>query len=137
MEAVIGFVSSVNPLELVMLKPFNPILGETFQAKIGGIPIYYEQISHHPPISSYFMKSSEFTISGNLIAIANVSLNSGSGGNAGKMFIQMKNGNKFEVSFFAGEISGLIYGKRKYAVCSKAFVLERNHQLVAEISANK
>jgi len=95
MEAVIGFVSSVNPLELVMLKPFNPILGETFQAKIGGIPIYYEQISHHPPISSYFMKSSEFTIYGNLIAIANVSLNSGSGGNAGKMYIQMKNGNKF------------------------------------------
>ena len=27
-------------------KPFNPILGETFQGIIGNIPIYLEQISH-------------------------------------------------------------------------------------------
>jgi hypothetical protein len=32
---------------------------------------------------------------GSLIAVANVSLNSGSGGNAGKMTIIMKNGNIF------------------------------------------
>lgn len=33
-------------------KPLNPILGETFQAKLkdGGM-VYMEQISHHPPIS--------------------------------------------------------------------------------------
>lgn len=85
-----------------MLKPFNPILGETFQAYIGGVPICYEQISHHPPISAYSMSCDEFTIYGNLVAVANVSLNSGSGGNAGKMNIVMKNGNKFEVSFFPG-----------------------------------
>lgn len=28
-------------LELRSEKPFNPILGETFQGYIGGIPIYY------------------------------------------------------------------------------------------------
>jgi hypothetical protein len=55
MKSVIGFMLSVAPLELIMLKPFNPILGETFQAYLGGIPLSYEQISHHPPISSYYM----------------------------------------------------------------------------------
>ena len=33
-------------------KPLNPILGETFQARLkDGSMIYMEQISHHPPIS--------------------------------------------------------------------------------------
>ena len=36
-------------------KPFNPILGETYQGYIRGCPVYAEQISHHPPISSYLM----------------------------------------------------------------------------------
>jgi hypothetical protein len=42
------------------LKPFNPILGETFQGLLGGIPIFMEQTFHHPPISSFFMRTSDF-----------------------------------------------------------------------------
>lgn len=35
-------------------KPFNPILGETFQgAYPNGTQVYIEQIAHHPPISSW------------------------------------------------------------------------------------
>lgn len=36
-------------------KPFNPILGETYQGYVDGCPLYIEQISHHPPISAYYM----------------------------------------------------------------------------------
>lgn len=35
-----------------MIKPFNPILGETFQAVIGDYEVGVEQISHHPPITA-------------------------------------------------------------------------------------
>jgi hypothetical protein len=41
-------------------KPFNPILGETYQGIVGGIPVFLEQISHHPPISTFYMKTDEF-----------------------------------------------------------------------------
>ena len=35
-------------------KPFNPILGETYQATYpDGTNIFLEQISHHPPVSMY------------------------------------------------------------------------------------
>jgi hypothetical protein len=35
-------------------KPFNPILGETWEAALpDGSRIYLEQISHHPPISAF------------------------------------------------------------------------------------
>lgn len=55
MKNVVTLFATVPTLELVMQKPFNPILGETFQAYLKGIPIYYEQISHHPPISAFYM----------------------------------------------------------------------------------
>jgi hypothetical protein len=35
-------------------KPFNPILGETWEACLpDGCTIFLEQISHHPPISAF------------------------------------------------------------------------------------
>jgi Oxysterol-binding protein len=38
-------------------KPFNPILGETWQATLSdGTAVYLEQISHHPPVSAFQMK---------------------------------------------------------------------------------
>ena len=37
-------------------KPFNPVLGETWQAALpDGTAIALEQISHHPPISAFQM----------------------------------------------------------------------------------
>ncbi len=36
-------------------KPFNPILGETFQCEIGGLQYFAEQVSHHPPVSAFLM----------------------------------------------------------------------------------
>ncbi|KXZ54450.1 hypothetical protein GPECTOR_4g1001 [Gonium pectorale] len=38
-------------------KPFNPILGETWQASLSdGTSMYMEQISHHPPVSAFHME---------------------------------------------------------------------------------
>ena len=51
-KLVASFFAGIPALHLNSAKPFNPILGETFEFKVGGIPIYMEQISHHPPISA-------------------------------------------------------------------------------------
>lgn len=38
-------------------KPFNPILGETWQAVLSdGTSMFMEQISHHPPVSAFHME---------------------------------------------------------------------------------
>jgi len=40
------------------MKPFNPILGETWQARMeDGTSMCMEQISHHPPISAFIMET--------------------------------------------------------------------------------
>ena len=43
-------------------KPLNPILGETYQAYgQDGAIIFGEQISHHPPTSSFLIEHKNYT----------------------------------------------------------------------------
>jgi hypothetical protein len=59
-----------------MEKPFNPIIGETYQGYIDNCPVYLEQISHHPPISAYYLIGRGYIIEGNIEPKANLGLNS-------------------------------------------------------------
>ena len=46
------------------LKPFNPILGETYQGQYNsGLQVLAEQISHHPPVSSWQVEDAEGRVS--------------------------------------------------------------------------
>ncbi|KAG1706624.1 Oxysterol-binding protein-related protein 2 [Nymphon striatum] len=49
-------------------KPFNPLLGETFELQRPdiGFRIISEQVSHHPPVSAFHADSSEFTFKGSI-----------------------------------------------------------------------
>ena len=56
-------------------KPYNPIIGETFRCywdHSNGSKTFYlaEQVSHHPPISSFYATNRQdgFTISGTILA---------------------------------------------------------------------
>ncbi|CAF2849541.1 unnamed protein product [Rotaria sp. Silwood2] len=52
-----------------MSKPFNPLLGETYELKMEGkSPFHYiaEQVSHHPPISALHVRGQNWTLSSNV-----------------------------------------------------------------------
>jgi hypothetical protein len=56
------------PFQVSFHKPFNPILGETYQSVFpNGVEVYAEQISHHPPVSSWQVidPSGKFVFYGN------------------------------------------------------------------------
>ncbi|KFM24462.1 Oxysterol-binding protein 9 [Auxenochlorella protothecoides] len=54
LKLVVAFAISGLRQQISFGKPFNPILGETFQgAYPNGTQVYIEQIAHHPPISSW------------------------------------------------------------------------------------
>ena len=57
-------------------KPFNPILGETFQGHYSGDPIYIEQVSHHPPISYLSIYGNKYKAHFQFIPKPKVELNS-------------------------------------------------------------
>lgn len=46
-------------------KPFNPILGETFELEGNDWKLLAEQVSHHPPISVVYVKSNTYEIKTN------------------------------------------------------------------------
>ncbi|KAJ0393599.1 hypothetical protein P43SY_007641 [Pythium insidiosum] len=50
------------------LKPFNPILGETYQAELNdGTLAYCEHTSHHPPISNFEVLNDRYSICGHIL----------------------------------------------------------------------
>ena len=55
-------------------KPFNPLLGETFEYFDGDVRCVLEQVSHHPPISAFYCDCDDYTIWGHISAKANLSL---------------------------------------------------------------
>eukprot|EP00828_Plagiopyla_frontata_P023741 TRINITY_DN3033_c0_g2_i1.p1 TRINITY_DN3033_c0_g2~~TRINITY_DN3033_c0_g2_i1.p1 ORF type:complete len:417 (-),score=63.80 TRINITY_DN3033_c0_g2_i1:58-1308(-) len=73
---VVAFNVTSLHLGMGQNKPFNPILGETFQGKIDGNLIYLEQISHHPPISSLLYFGKEVKINATLEVCVNLYPNS-------------------------------------------------------------
>lgn len=83
MKAAICFALGNLLLYIDMAKPFNPILGETYQGFIDGCPVYGEQTSHHPSTSSLFLVGRGYFVSGNIESTVLLNMNSISGANAG------------------------------------------------------
>ena len=83
MKQIMCFALGFSVSYIEMEKPFNPILGETYQGLIDGCPVYGEQISHHPPISSLFMEGRGYKIYGSFEAKVEMGVNSASGINEG------------------------------------------------------
>ena len=124
------FLSTVNLLQMKLEKPFNPILGETFQGYLGGIPVCLEQISHHPPISAFYMETDEFMFYGNLEAKVEMGLNSIEGFSCGFLHVEFKQTKvHFECVQPGIEISGIVSGARKFRVINKAAIICRQSNL--------
>lgn len=57
-------VSALSSNWLRMNKPFNPLLGETYELTQDDVRMICEQVSHHPPISAYHAESKHFELHG-------------------------------------------------------------------------
>lgn len=84
---------SIGTVGILMDKPFNPILGETIQLWIDGCPMYVEQISHHPPIASYYFIGRGYTIHGMIEPKMNFGMNYIRGFSPQPNFINFRNSN--------------------------------------------
>jgi hypothetical protein len=69
MENVCAFIVSAYSSNWLRLnKPFNPLLGETYEYEIEelGIRVLLEQVSHHPPVSAWHAESNHFVLHGTI-----------------------------------------------------------------------
>jgi len=96
--------------------PLNPILGETFQgATEKGSKFYAEQISHHPPITYFYLEGPNdlYTFSGYFeIKAWPTGLSTLNGSREGKQILNFQDGGLISIKDPNMEISGLTYGER-------------------------
>lgn len=57
-------VSGYSVTSYRVMKPFNPLLGETFELNKEGFRLISEQVSHHPPVSALHCQHKLFTFWG-------------------------------------------------------------------------
>lgn len=113
------------------LKPFNPILGETFQACYkDGSQMFLEQISHHPPMSAFQLIGPNhiFHMHGFHEFAASMSPNSVLGQQLGQNVVEFFDGGRITYTNPYALVKGIVWGERNFTWVGTAhFVDEKNH----------
>ncbi|XP_066247528.1 oxysterol-binding protein-related protein 2 [Euwallacea similis] len=67
LKYIIGFAVSALASNWERLgKPFNPLLGETYELEREDFKIVCEQVSHHPPVSAFHAESEDWVFHGSI-----------------------------------------------------------------------
>ena len=122
MKYILAFaVSGIHqgPVKCRSRAPFNPILGETYQAinENDGSRLYIEQTEHHPPTFNFNVvgpnKHFEYNGFGTINAHLD-NINMIKGERVGKILLKFDDGSLFTFTALYTRINGIIMGDRIY-----------------------
>ena len=135
---VTTYLMSSLHFSVIQIKPFNPIIGETFQCRIGNIDLYIEQTVNHPITLNIYGKeiNGEFIMYGHLITDASIHVNSLYTSRLGKYFIKFKDGTLFRVIMPPITLKGLSMGDRIFNFIDKGLVMDLTNNLCSYIEMN-
>ncbi|KRX03923.1 hypothetical protein PPERSA_12128 [Pseudocohnilembus persalinus] len=118
-------------------KPFNPIIGETFQARVNGYPTYFEQTTHHPPVCNYIHYGPGYKIYGANYPEVHTKANSLEGYQRAHPTVQYENNGKKIYMFYNNFIIyNLLIGQRYMNCIGRVYTLDPETRLVAEVIYN-
>ena len=130
-----------NPLTCLSRAPFNPILGETYQAvhPIDGSKIYLEQTEHHPPTFNYSLvgPNNKYTFNGFGTIKAHLdSINVIKGERVGKNILKFDDGSIFTFSILKSRISNIVMGERTYNYYGDLVIKDYRNKVECVMSLN-
>jgi len=136
LKFVMAFAISGLHLTVGMEKPFNPILGETFQSEFSdGSQAFVEQVSHHPPICSWLISGPEgkFTYYGSGESVAKFRTNAMTVGMKGTHQVSFPDGTviKFQTPLF--NISGVVMGNRVVEYFGDIVFIDEKNSLIGHV----
>lgn len=120
-------------------KPFNPILGETYQARFpDGTQVFCEQFAHHPPVSGYemFGPDDAYHLFGHGEWHASFSGNSVKGHQTGRSTLRFRNGTAIHIQWPHIVIRGLLMGDRIIEYAKEATFVDRENNLTGVLTFN-
>lgn len=109
---VTWFIAGLHHVFERWAKPFNPILGETWQASLpDGSSIFLEQISHHPPISAFELcgPGNKYVFSGLSQPAVSYKTNAVRTTAKGYRAVMFADGTQIRIEYPAYFLKGLLY----------------------------
>ncbi|KAE8994030.1 hypothetical protein PR003_g20626 [Phytophthora rubi] len=137
--AVAGLHHSIG-----QLKPFNPILGETFQSTLNdGTDVSCEHTSHHPPISNFQFTGEKYSVAGFVLWHASMSVKSNAMLNTNKGPVRVTfpdteglPGTMIEYNLPYLQIGGLLWGDRTVDIMGNMMFDDKKNHLQCELRLN-
>ena len=135
---VTTYLMSSLHFSVIQIKPFNPIIGETFQCRIGNIDLYIEQTVNHPITLNIYGKemNGEYIMYGYLITDASVHVNTLITSRLGEYYIKFKDGTLFRVIMPPINLKGLSVGDRLFNFYDKGLVIDLTNNLCSYTQMN-
>jgi len=150
-EPIVDIVDPIERMKMLMTwsvstlhigigqkKPFNPILGETYQGKIGDLSIYFEQTEHHPPIAHYLIVGKNLKMHGKYQIVAHTYPNSAKAATYGRRCFEIKGKNpcRYTVTYPEAEITGMMFGRRTFKYIDDYVFKDKTNKIYALIRFN-
>ena len=126
-------------LTTTQVKPFNPIIGETFQCRIGNLKLYLEHTVNHPITANFYGIDDDKTyeIYGYQITDASVTPNTCMATRLGKYHIKFLRDNTiFRIRIPDALVRGITMGDRLFSYENKCLVMDITNRLCSYIEIN-
>eukprot|EP00475_Leptophrys_vorax_P028174 TRINITY_DN4065_c0_g1_i1.p1 TRINITY_DN4065_c0_g1~~TRINITY_DN4065_c0_g1_i1.p1 ORF type:complete len:943 (-),score=238.86 TRINITY_DN4065_c0_g1_i1:62-2890(-) len=136
LKYVMVFIISGLHRGLAQKKPFNPILGETFQCYFSdGTQISLEQTAHHPPISAFDMRAPDesYVYTGQHEYKATLGMNYATGVQDGNNEVRFSDGGIVQFNMPTIMIKGVLWGARHIYWCKSMTFTDPRNSLYCEL----
>ena len=126
-------------LTTTQVKPFNPIIGETFQCRIGNLKIYLEHTVNHPITANFYGIDDDKTYEmfGYQITDASVTPNTCMATRLGIYNIRfIKDNTLFRIRIPDALVRGITMGDRMFSYENKCLVMDMTNRICSFIEMN-
>ena len=132
---VIVHLFSVLHISTIQTQPFKPVLGETFQCKIGDFIFYVENTSSEPLTNNFYGydENKNYKVYGYQISDIASRPNGILASKVGKYFIELKDGTKYLLRFPNTSLKGISFGDRLFNYVDKIVVVDLTNNLAAYV----
>eukprot|EP00475_Leptophrys_vorax_P045828 TRINITY_DN9663_c0_g1_i3.p1 TRINITY_DN9663_c0_g1~~TRINITY_DN9663_c0_g1_i3.p1 ORF type:complete len:383 (+),score=93.85 TRINITY_DN9663_c0_g1_i3:60-1208(+) len=138
-KCVLAFALGALKQNCKQWKPFNPILGETYQAQYSdGTLMFLEQTSHHPPVSHWqmFGPNDSFQFFGYALWEASMMGNALKGTTHGPNVVAFPDGDKISFTIPYLWLRGILWGDRVAEFHGEMTVQDKRNKVTAKIKFN-
>jgi hypothetical protein len=131
------FLCTMSRINIPVLNPLMPTLGETFQCNIGDVKCYFETTTQNPPIFNFYFIGKEIRSYGHWYLAQEQGANSMSNDSCGKLNVEFLSDNElFTFSLCQFYIGGILFGKNMMRLGNTITVEHPKSGLISAINLN-